>query len=184
MPRPVRVPDRATPSRSTNQNKTRRQLGHAVGLTQFGVNLLELGPGAWSSQRHWHAHEVKFVFVLRGPVVLVTLLQPRPYLGQERCRRCRRPLRCLLLVILPAAMTAADLCMGGGHCAEEEQQRPRQPTPKKTRPCRVAWRFARLNVTHPYRPRSCAWCFAAEFSTANQPADRIRHSSLWHRRRR
>ena len=38
-------------------NKTRRRLGLAAGLTQFGVNLLELGPGAWSSQRHWHAHE-------------------------------------------------------------------------------------------------------------------------------
>ena len=54
------------------RNKTRRRLGHAAGLTQFGVNLLELGPDAWSSQRHWHAHEDEFVFVLRGPVVLVT----------------------------------------------------------------------------------------------------------------
>jgi len=54
------------------RNKTRRRLGHAAGLTQFGVNLLELGPGTWSSQRHWHAHEDEFVFVLRGPVVLVT----------------------------------------------------------------------------------------------------------------
>jgi uncharacterized cupin superfamily protein len=31
-----------------------------------------LGPGAWSSQRHWHAHEDEFVYVVRGPVVLVT----------------------------------------------------------------------------------------------------------------
>ena len=54
------------------QNKTRRRLGLAAGLTQFGVNLLELGPGAWSSQRHWHAHEDEFVYVVRGPVVLVT----------------------------------------------------------------------------------------------------------------
>jgi uncharacterized cupin superfamily protein len=44
----------------------------AAGLTQFGVNLLELGPGAWSSQRHWHAHEDEFVYVVRGPVALVT----------------------------------------------------------------------------------------------------------------
>jgi uncharacterized cupin superfamily protein len=54
------------------RNKTRRRLGQAAGLTQLGVNLLELGPGAWSSQRHWHAHEDEFVYVLRGPVVLVT----------------------------------------------------------------------------------------------------------------
>jgi uncharacterized cupin superfamily protein len=54
------------------QNKTRRRLGRAAGLTQFGVNLLELGPGAWSSQRHCHALEDEFVYVLKGPVVLVT----------------------------------------------------------------------------------------------------------------
>ena len=54
------------------QNKTRRRLGLAAGLTQFGVNLLELGPGAWSSQRHWHAHEDEFVYIVRGPIVLVT----------------------------------------------------------------------------------------------------------------
>jgi uncharacterized cupin superfamily protein len=28
------------------RHKTRRRLGLPVGLTQFGVNLLELGPGA------------------------------------------------------------------------------------------------------------------------------------------
>ncbi len=84
------------------------------------------------------------------------LFQPWPYLGQERCRRCRGRLRCLLLVILPAAVTAADLCMGRGHCAEEEQQRHRKPTPRETRPCGVAWWPARLNVIHPYRLTSFA----------------------------
>ena len=54
------------------RNKTRRRIGLVAGLTQFGVNLLELRPGAWSSQRHWHAHEDEFVCVVRGPVVLVT----------------------------------------------------------------------------------------------------------------
>ena len=54
------------------RNKTQRRLVLAVGLTQFGVNLLELGPGAWSSQRHWHAHDDEFVYIDRGPVVLVT----------------------------------------------------------------------------------------------------------------
>ena len=32
-------------------------LGDAFGLSQFGVNLLELPPGAWSSQRHWHERQ-------------------------------------------------------------------------------------------------------------------------------
>ena len=49
-----------------------RRLGEAAGLSQFGVNLVQLGPGAWSSQRHWHTHEDEFVYVLRGEVVLVT----------------------------------------------------------------------------------------------------------------
>ena len=53
-------------------NKIRRRLGAAAGLTQFGVNLLELPPGAWSSQRHWHANVDEFVYVVQGPVVLVS----------------------------------------------------------------------------------------------------------------
>ena len=49
-----------------------RKLGDAAGLTQFGVNLLRLPPGTWSSQRHWHSHEDEFVQVLEGELVLVT----------------------------------------------------------------------------------------------------------------
>ena len=52
--------------------RERRRLGDAAGLTQFGVNLLKLPPGQWSSQRHWHAGEDEFVYVLEGEVVLVT----------------------------------------------------------------------------------------------------------------
>jgi uncharacterized cupin superfamily protein len=48
-----------------------RRLGEGAGLTQFGVNLLRLEPGSWSSQRHWHSHEDEFVYVLHGTVVLV-----------------------------------------------------------------------------------------------------------------
>lgn len=52
--------------------RTREQLGDAGGLTQFGVNLLTLPPGAWSSQRHWHTGEDEFVYVLSGEVTLIT----------------------------------------------------------------------------------------------------------------
>ena len=52
--------------------RERRKLGDAAGLSQFGVNLLHLPPGAWSSQRHWHTLEDEFVFVLSGKVTLVT----------------------------------------------------------------------------------------------------------------
>jgi len=35
-------------------NKLRRRLSRAAELKEIAVNLLELQPGAWSSQRHWH----------------------------------------------------------------------------------------------------------------------------------
>jgi uncharacterized cupin superfamily protein len=52
--------------------RMRQRLGNAGGLTDFGVNLMKLPPGKWSSQRHWHSHEDEFVWVLSGEVVLVT----------------------------------------------------------------------------------------------------------------
>jgi uncharacterized cupin superfamily protein len=54
------------------RQRVRRRLGDVAGLTQFGVNLMQLPPGCWSSQRHWHTAEDEFVFVLEGEVVLVT----------------------------------------------------------------------------------------------------------------
>lgn len=52
--------------------RARHRLGDAAGLTDFGVNLLRLPPGTWSSQRHWHSAEDEFVYILQGEVVLVT----------------------------------------------------------------------------------------------------------------
>ncbi len=52
--------------------RARQRLGDAAGLTDFGVNLLRLPPGVWSSQRHWHSAEDEFVFVVEGEVVLLT----------------------------------------------------------------------------------------------------------------
>ena len=54
------------------RERERIKLGDAAGLSQFGVNLLRLPPGAWSSQRHWHTGGDEFVYVLSGEVVLVT----------------------------------------------------------------------------------------------------------------
>ena len=54
------------------RGRSRTRLGDAAGLTQYGVNLLKLAPGVWSSQRHWHTHEDEFVYVLEGEVTLVT----------------------------------------------------------------------------------------------------------------
>lgn len=52
--------------------REKRALGDPLGLTQFGVNLTTLAPGAWSSQRHWHANEDEFVYVLDGEITLIT----------------------------------------------------------------------------------------------------------------
>lgn len=48
-----------------------RLLGDPAGLTQFGVHLEELPPGAKSSFRHWHADEDEFVYLLSGDLVLI-----------------------------------------------------------------------------------------------------------------
>jgi uncharacterized cupin superfamily protein len=51
--------------------RIRQRLGEAGGLRHFGVNLMRLPPGNWSSQRHWHSHEDEFVYVLAGEVMLI-----------------------------------------------------------------------------------------------------------------
>lgn len=52
--------------------RTSLRLGEAAGLTQFGVNLVTLAPGAMSSLRHWHAHEDEFVMVTQGELTMIT----------------------------------------------------------------------------------------------------------------
>ena len=58
------------PFRQIVLGRSRKRLGNAAGLTQFGVNLTTLKPGAASAQRHWHASEDEFVYMLVGEVVL------------------------------------------------------------------------------------------------------------------
>ena len=52
--------------------RVRQALGDAGGLNDFGVNVLKLPPGAWSSQRHWHNAEDEFIWILSGEATLVT----------------------------------------------------------------------------------------------------------------
>lgn len=51
--------------------RVKRALTGALGLTQFGVNITTLEPGSVSSQRHWHAAEDEFIYVLDGVLTLV-----------------------------------------------------------------------------------------------------------------
>ena len=60
------------PFRAAVAGRAKRALGDPFGLTQFGVNLVDLPAGCWSSQRHWHSHEDEFVYVVSGELTLVT----------------------------------------------------------------------------------------------------------------
>lgn len=60
------------PFKSRMGDRVKRRLGEAFGLTQFGVNLVVLGPGGQSALRHWHTLEEEFVYLLDGELVLVT----------------------------------------------------------------------------------------------------------------
>ena len=57
--------------RTAVEGRSRIRLGDAVGLTQFGVNICRLEPGAASSLRHWHEHQDELVYMLEGEAVLV-----------------------------------------------------------------------------------------------------------------
>jgi len=48
-----------------------RRLRPAAGLDKLGAAHFVLKPGAWSSQRHWHAVEDELVVILSGECVLV-----------------------------------------------------------------------------------------------------------------
>jgi len=50
----------------------KRPLGDLFGLTNFGVNLTRLLPGAMSALRHAHTKQDEFVYILEGRPTLVT----------------------------------------------------------------------------------------------------------------
>jgi uncharacterized cupin superfamily protein len=52
------------------KGRARARLGDLFGLDQFGVNLVTLAPGAWSSHRHAHETEDEFVYVIEGEITL------------------------------------------------------------------------------------------------------------------
>lgn len=52
--------------------RSKRQLGDVFGITRFGVNLVDLAPGARSALLHRHSRQQEFVFVLVGRPILLT----------------------------------------------------------------------------------------------------------------
>lgn len=84
--------------------RIKRRLGDALGLSDFGVNLVELPPGSSSALRHWHSAEDEFVYVLSGVLTLVTDA------GEQR---------------LPAGTCAGfPKSSGDGHCLRNDGEGP------------------------------------------------------------
>ncbi len=123
-----------------------RRLAEAVGLTQFGVNIVRLPPGVWSSQRHWHTHEDEFVQVLSGEVVLVTdagddTLQGGDCVGFKagvrdgHCLQNRSPADVVLLVVGTRShddsgeYSDIDMAFGGNRYAGKGSYRHKDGTP-------------------------------------------------------
>lgn len=52
--------------------RVKRPLGDVFGLTNFGVNLTRLAPGAATALRHAHTRQDEFVYVLEGNPTLIT----------------------------------------------------------------------------------------------------------------
>ncbi len=53
------------------KGRLKRKLGEVFGLTNFGVNLTHLSPGAMSALAHSHSKQDEFIFVLEGTPTLV-----------------------------------------------------------------------------------------------------------------
>ena len=60
------------PFASRMAGREKHPLGDLFGLTNFGVNLVRLMPGAGSALRHAHSRQDEFVYIVQGHAVLIT----------------------------------------------------------------------------------------------------------------
>ena len=73
MPNPRSKPSSyPEPFASRMTGREKRPLGDIFGLSNFGVNLTRLIPGAGSALRHAHTKQDEFVYILEGHPVLIT----------------------------------------------------------------------------------------------------------------
>lgn len=74
----MNTPPRTKPSNypepfaSRMAGREKRPLGDLFGLSNFGVNLTRLVPGADSALRHAHSTQDEFIYILEGHAVLIT----------------------------------------------------------------------------------------------------------------
>lgn len=59
------------PFASMMNGRVKRKLGDHFGLTNFGINLTQLQPGAMSALKHHHLKQDEFIYILSGTPTLV-----------------------------------------------------------------------------------------------------------------
>ncbi|HHJ15734.1 MAG TPA: cupin domain-containing protein [Gammaproteobacteria bacterium] len=71
----IPVPEKKTvypqPFAALLEGRVKRKLGDYFGLSNFGVNLTELSPGAISALLHHHSRQDEFIYILQGEPTLV-----------------------------------------------------------------------------------------------------------------
>ncbi len=82
--------------------REKRPLGDLFGLTNFGVNLTRLKPGAASALRHFHSRQDEFIYILEGRPTLLTDAGPT--------------------VLEPGHCAGFKAGSGDGHCLINETQ--------------------------------------------------------------
>ena len=63
-PKPAARPERLSAAARRAQGRKTWQLTRQWKLTQFGDDMVELPPGAWSTNRHWHRNNDELVIVI------------------------------------------------------------------------------------------------------------------------
>lgn len=59
------------PFASLMSGRTKRKLGDFYGLSNFGINLTELLPGAMSALKHHHLKQDEFIYIINGTLTLI-----------------------------------------------------------------------------------------------------------------
>ena len=90
------------PFASRMAGREKRPLGDLFGLSNFGVNLTRLAPGASSALRHAHTRQDEFVYILKG--------NPTLHTDEGRTR------------LAPGMCAGFKAGTGNGHCLINETQ--------------------------------------------------------------
>lgn len=72
VPARQKVTNYPSPFASRVQGREKRPLGELFALTNFGVNLTRLAPGACSALRHAHTKQDELIYILKGSPTLIT----------------------------------------------------------------------------------------------------------------